>query len=195
MTFNDTANPTTTLDVYSNVLDGNYFGIRLAPTQGTPTINMYNNTIVNTSYGISDGHTVSTTMNIYNNSISLLNPLTLTPKGYAILINTGTTYNANNNNFYPEGTDFIRNTPCGGSLYATLAAYQAACTTQDTVTVAVDPLLTATYRTKGTSTMRRAGVATGFCRDPRDRVCKPDRPDIGAYQASSGDPANTRTAR
>lgn len=51
------------------------------------------------------------------------------------------------------------------------------------------------HKTKPTSPARRAGTPSGLCADVRGRVCYPDRPDIGAYQASSGDLAVSRTAR
>lgn len=51
------------------------------------------------------------------------------------------------------------------------------------------------HRTKAGSPARRAGVSGYTCMDVRGRPCYPDSPDIGAYQATSGDPANTRTAR
>ena len=51
------------------------------------------------------------------------------------------------------------------------------------------------FRTQGTSPLRRAGGSGGVCKDVRGRACYPDSPDIGAYQATSGDPAAARTAR
>ena len=51
------------------------------------------------------------------------------------------------------------------------------------------------YRLPASSLNRRTGITGYSCKDVRGRACYPDRPDIGAYQASSGDPANTRTAR
>lgn len=51
------------------------------------------------------------------------------------------------------------------------------------------------FRTKSNSTLRRAGTANvPACRDVRNRPCW-SPPDIGAYQATSGDPAKTRTTR
>lgn len=50
------------------------------------------------------------------------------------------------------------------------------------------------YRTLGTSPARRAGARGYACIDVRGRPCWLP-PDIGAYQATSGDPAVTRTAR
>lgn len=188
----------TTVNMYNNVVSNNYFAIRLAPSVGTPTFNLYNNTAATVSYGISDGHTVSNTINAYNNVITLLNPQSLGAiKGYALSIATGTTYNGNNNDFYPEGTDFMRNQLCAGGPYATLAAYKAACPTVDMATISADPLFVSTsdYRTRGTSPIRNTGIVKSWCRDPRNRMCRDDRRDIGAYQSSSGDQAATRAAR
>jgi len=60
-----------------------------------------------------------------------------------------------------------------------------------------DPLFMSTtdYRLRPTSLLRRAGTGGVLCIDYRGRACYPDRPDIGAYQSSSGDPAATRAAR
>ena len=58
-----------------------------------------------------------------------------------------------------------------------------------------DPLLTNEYHPTSVSPLRRAGVVAGPCADARGRVCPPDRPNIGAYQSTSGDPAATRAVR
>jgi hypothetical protein len=65
----------------------------------------------------------------------------------------------------------------------------------DAGAVVSNPLLLSTYRTGANSPARRAGTAWGGCSDYRGRACYPDHPDIGAYQMSSGDQANTRSAR
>lgn len=51
--------------------------------------------------------------------------------------------------------------------------------------------ITSNLRLPAGSTLRRAGFPV-VCIDVRGRACYPDRPDIGAYQATSGDQANTR---
>lgn len=51
------------------------------------------------------------------------------------------------------------------------------------------------YRTIGNSTARRASISGYPCTDVRGRACYPNRPDIGAYQSTSGDPAGPRAAR
>ena len=50
-------------------------------------------------------------------------------------------------------------------------------------------------RTRGTSPARNAARASGLCTDIRARGCNPSSHDMGAYQATSGDPAPARTAR
>lgn len=50
-------------------------------------------------------------------------------------------------------------------------------------------------RTQTISPARRSAVLKYPCVDARGRACYPDRPDIGAYQSSSGDPAAPRAAR
>ncbi len=67
-------------------------------------------------------------------------------------------------------------------------------TSAGTGTVTTNPNLTSTYSTPANSSLRRAGIANGWCLDARGRPCWVP-PDIGAYQASSGDPANTRSVR
>lgn len=64
------------------------------------------------------------------------------------------------------------------------------------INVNVDPLLISTtdLRTQSTSPLRRTGTSSVVCRDVRGRACYPDSPDIGAYQATSGDPSTTRSA-
>lgn len=56
-----------------------------------------------------------------------------------------------------------------------------------------NPLLSSTYHLNAGSPARRAGSQP--CGEYRGRACYPDRPDIGAYQSTSGDPAAPRTAR
>jgi hypothetical protein len=68
-------------------------------------------------------------------------------------------------------------------------------TTIDAGAVVAAPLLLTNYKTKASSPARYAGVATAFCLDFRGRVCSAPKPDIGAYQATSGDLASTRAAR
>ena len=62
-------------------------------------------------------------------------------------------------------------------------------------TLNTDPQLISTtdLRTIGASPLRRTGTTGYACRDARNRPCW-SPPDIGAYQATSGDPASTRSA-
>lgn len=53
----------------------------------------------------------------------------------------------------------------------------------------------ADYRLKGTSPAGRSGAMGGTCIDFRGRVCRPIRPNIGAYQYIRGDPSTTRVLR
>ena len=81
----------------------------------------------------------------------------------------------------------------------TVAAMEAAFSGGDSGSgnVATDPLFLSTsdFRLSALSTARRAGISGYPCSDVRGRACYPDRPDIGAYQATSRDPAGPRTAR
>ena len=76
---------------------------------------------------------------------------------------------------------------------ADITAFNAATNATNTV-LNVDPLLTTGYKTKAASPLRRAGTDYAECKDVRGRRCW-QPPDIGAYQATSGDEANTRTPR
>ena len=60
--------------------------------------------------------------------------------------------------------------------------------------LATNPLFinAADYRLQGVSPARRTGISGQLCIDVRGRACYPDTPDIGAYQATSGDPAGPR---
>ena len=101
--------------------------------------------------------------------------------------------NINNNVWYSTATQWWR----VGSVRTTFSTFQSDVTPQETASVMTNPLLTsiaAPYNLKSTaaSPVRRAGTPTGACKDVRGRACYPDSPDIGAYQATSGDPAGPR---
>lgn len=78
----------------------------------------------------------------------------------------------------------------GGTDYTS-----ATITTVDSTALTVDPLFISStdLRTTGSSSLRRAGISGSLCADVRGRPCW-SPPDIGAYQATSGDPAVTRSA-
>lgn len=115
--------------------------------------------------------------------------------GAAIAIESAASVGNNeyrNNLLYNSGTTstiFYK-----GTGLTTVAAFQAACS-GDTCAgnISSNPLLLTDGRTGANSPARRAGVPYLGCIDHRGRVCW-SPPDIGAYQASRGDPANTRTA-
>lgn len=75
-----------------------------------------------------------------------------------------------------------------------LDSFNTAVTTGTGNVLNTDPLLTADYKTMGSSPLRRAGTVHADCRDARGRPCWLP-PDIGAYQSTSGDPAATRAVR
>ena len=58
-----------------------------------------------------------------------------------------------------------------------------------------NPLLQPNYKVPSTSPVKRAGLAMALCADVRGRACPSDRPNIGAYQSTSGDPAAPRAVR
>lgn len=78
------------------------------------------------------------------------------------------------------------------SVAGDLAAFNTATGATNTFKN-VDPMLISAtdFRTKATSPLRRADTSYPPCSDARGRVCW-NPPDIGAYQASSGDLAAPR---
>lgn len=89
------------------------------------------------------------------------------------------------------GTDYLQTQLLGGA-----GTWQGDTTNGDN-NKNVNPLFLSAgndYRLSVLSTVRRAGVMAPACQDYRGRPCWPV-PDIGAYQATSGDRATTRTAR
>lgn len=73
----------------------------------------------------------------------------------------------------------------------TAVANSGTPTTPGTGTLTSDPLLTREFLLQSTSPARRAGIPHADCLDVRGRPCW-NPPDIGAYQATSGDPAAPR---
>lgn len=71
----------------------------------------------------------------------------------------------------------------------------------DSTAITTDPLFlnptaaSPDFRTGPSSPVRRAGSSGVLCLDVRGRTCPPDRPNIGAYQSTSGDPAAPRAVR
>ena len=98
-----------------------------------------------------------------------------------------------NNLFYLTTNTLLVNvtptTPGTGSLLATNPLFVGSTYTDAT------GRLNGGARTRGTSPARNAASTSGLCTDVRARGCKPSNHDMGAYQATSGDPAPARTAR
>lgn len=160
--------------IYGNLLTGCYgFGWVFSGTNNTATFS--NNTIDPTSFtgiiAVDLSGSVANTVGLYNNAIT--NAGTGVKKAGSVTV-------IDRNNL------FFGNT-ANGSSYS-----------PDASSVLADPLYinraSSDYRTQGTSPARRAGLSGYPCLDVRGRACYPDRPDIGAYQATSGDPASTRSA-
>jgi len=182
--------------VYGNVVKNcSLNGIRFTASTGTHQYFVYHNTGYNVHNGLTTSMTggATSTLAHYNN---IYKP-TSTSTGQVLGIVSGVTYSGNGNFLGSNNYDqYIGNISCGGSTYFTVAAYQAACV-QESASSAADPLFLSTtdYRLSAASTARRAGISGYLCKDVRGRACYPDTPDIGAYQATSGDQAATRTAR
>jgi len=133
-----------------------------------------------------------------------------------LLINCGgSTYTAGYENValsVPSGAGIGNNVFRGNLIYdsgqtntvyykatgkTTVAGFQSACSGDAcSGNLSSNPLLTSDtdLRLKTTSPGHRAG-SSSVCLDYRGRACPSDRPNIGAYQSTSGDPAATRAAR
>ena len=107
----------------------------------------------------------------------------------------GNTHSIKNNIIYD--TAHTNTVYYKASGLTTVAAFQSACSGDVcSGNLASDPLLRSMtdFRVQLSSPARRAGIS-GVCLDVRGRACPPDAPHLGAYQATSGDPAATRSAR
>lgn len=162
-------------------------------------VDIVNNTIINagSSMNINGTSTGNSTGMVVNN-VSI-QPSCASPN-YHINAANWTNQSAafiNNNVYYHTGTSFWRSNIRNLSNFTT---YKSDITPQENASLNTDPLVISRVapinaKSQPTSPLRRAGKATGLCKDLRGRACYPDRPDIGAYQASSGDLAISRTAR
>jgi hypothetical protein len=140
----------------------------------TDVAKIINNTIIGTATGISVGVN-NAGVQIRNNILQgLTTGIDKVPAGGAPIDTHNLFYQISGNNLIVNGTPTA---PGTGSLLAT------------------NPLFVGStdYRTQGASPVRRAGIPTSVrCIDVRGRRCWVP-PDIGAYQATSGDPAGPRT--
>jgi hypothetical protein len=181
-------------------LCGAYGIVHTGATAGPGSyVAIVNNTIINagSSMNINGTSTGNSTGPVMNN-VSI-QPSCASPN-YHINMANWTNQSAafiNGNVYYHTGTSFWRSNIRNLSVYAT---YQSDITPQENASLNTDPLVISrvapfNLKSQPTSPLRRAGKATGLCRELRGRVCYPDRPDIGAYQSTSGDLAAPRTAR
>lgn len=176
------ANAYTGVLVYANVVIGGTCGIEIAPgVVGT----VANNTIVNPllESGIYlEGDADNLTIRNNLCSINLALPcIRMSDAGVGASITV-------KSNFYDNSVATVL------ARKASTNYTVADIATLDTGAVVGNPLLVTDYKTQGNSTARRAGSAWADCKDARGRVCW-SPPDIGAYQSTSGDPANARAVR
>ncbi len=161
---------------FSNLVVGSAtFGIEVAATNSLA----HNNTVDNIGAGYAAIRLTAAATNAkaWNNILS--------DTGEGIRLTSASGHTESNNLFHGTVTTRVYNTTTGGSIAATNPVN---ATNQFVSESGGD------YRTKGNSTARRAGLAWAGCTDLRGRVCW-NAPDIGAYQASSGDQAATRDPR
>jgi len=160
------------VDVVGNLLSGNKHGLYIDGGGASPNV-IANNTVINS---LADGIRASasvTQVNQFTNNIVTSNA------GYGINDLGLSDQTLTTNNFY--------NNTAGN--YNSIGAGATDILTNPLIVSSTD------LRTRPTSPARRAGVPIGICMDFRGRACYPDHPDIGVYQATSGDLAATRTAR
>jgi hypothetical protein len=184
-------------DVVDNVVTGNFlkditgtcfWAKSSQPTVGQP-YTWTNNTAVNCSTGLLMEDSENGNIGfVFKNNILVNATINIdhTQNGSDSLVNIHLDYNR----YYPDGASSFE----WNGTKSAFAAWKTN-SSQDTNSSITNPSLTSTYRTPANSSLRRAGESGVVCKDVRGRACYPDHPDIGAYQATSGDPASTRTAR
>lgn len=125
-------------DVYirSNVATGSEYLVLLTPSQGTPNLYVENNSGADLINGIRATSSVAANLYVKNN-VARLRSAGVDALYVSAVYNS---YTGSNNNFGPDAATFIENYECGGSTYATAAAYVAACT-QEVGTTSSDPTL------------------------------------------------------
>lgn len=78
---------------------------------------------------------------------------------------------------------------------ANISTVDSLAVTTSPAYVWADRTAAAGYRLTPGSALTNASTPRGPCADARGRACPSDRPNIGAYQSTSGDPAATRATR
>jgi len=112
------------LYVRGNVAKGSQYAVLLTTSVGTPSLYVDDNSGGGLVNGLRATATVAANLYARNNTFRLDGS-----GGDALYVaNAHNSYTGSNNNFGPEGASFIENYECGGSTYATAAAYVAACT-------------------------------------------------------------------
>lgn len=112
------------LYVRGNVAKGSQYAVLFTTSVGTPSLYAENNSGAGLVNGLRATATVAANLYVRNNTFRLDSS-----GGDALYVaNTHNSYTGSNNNFGPEGASFIENYECGGTIYATAAAYVAACT-------------------------------------------------------------------
>jgi hypothetical protein len=155
--------------VYANLLIGNKNGLHVygSTDMTVPSIYAHNTVVNSTQYGAWLSWTASYRQVLINNVVSGSGVYGVRDEGSGGTLSTLTT-----NLVFGSGT----------------ADYSGATHASD---INANPLLTDWYKTQGSSPARRAGTLTSTCLDFRGRPCM-THPDLGAYQAGSGDPAAPR---
>ena len=209
------------LQVVGNLINGcgsitpdSSYGINIPGSSAPPGNSMIvtNNTIVNCSNSVGlSGDSAGDLIGIFANNISgyivkfgqSYNAYHINATNFSTLYNT----NVNNNIWIGTSGGWRKNS---GAYRTTFSAwlsdivgyYNSTAELLSTnpsestwATAGFLSLTTPDYRLVAGSSGRRAGTSVGVCLDVRGRACYPDTPDIGAYQATSRDQADTRLPR
>lgn len=179
----------------SNIANGSQYAVLFTTSVGTPSLYADNNSGADLVNGLRATATVAANLYVRNNSFRLDGS-----GGDALYVaNAHNSYTGSNNNFGPDAASFIENYECGGSTYATAAAYVAACA-QEVGTTSSDPALlggTSPTTAEGfiptNTALFRTGAKVGDYNDFSGcRFAAP--PSIGAYEMACGGRGVTRSA-
>ena len=171
--------------ISGNLVYNNTRNFRLGNDPGGTSI-LANNTVIGGSYSV--------------RAIDSLEVGTNAMTGWNIVNNIF--YNPTISWFFTEVTSgnsntFAKNLWFGNGITATynnVSYNSGTISTVDSTALTSDPLFTSAFKLDKGSPARKAGVNWSMCRDLRKRICN-SPPDLGAYQVTSGELANSRQNR
>ena len=178
--------------IYGNLLFNNTKNFRLG-NDSTGTSRLTHNTTYGGTYSLrmvdsnEAGTNAVTGWTIANNIFD-------TPLTYWLYTDVTS---ANSNTFAKNDWAGSKSSVYNNTTYTTadITTVDSTGVTTSPAYVGTDRTLSASYRLMPGSSLTNISALRGPCADARGRACPPDRPNIGAYQSTSGDPAATRSAR